>query len=152
MAGHNFAYIKLYEKIREEITRGAYKYGDKLPSKRVLAEETGTSVITVQHTYDILAGEGYIEARERRGYFVIFNDKDTFAVPRRESSKHVFHTSTVSEDFPFSVFSKTVRRVLANYGEMLLEKSAPFGIFELKRRFQTILQEAVIFLHRLKTS
>lgn len=133
MEKQDFAYIKLYEKIREEITRKAYKYGDKLPSKRTLAEETGTSVITVQHTYDILAEEGYIEARERRGYFVIFNDKDTFPVPHRDSAFRTPHSTAVSEDFPFSVFSKTVRRVLSIYGEALLEKSAPFGIFELKK-------------------
>lgn len=139
MKKRDFAYIKLYEKIREEITRGAYKYGDKLPSKRNLSQETGTSVITVQHTYDILAEEGYIEARERRGYFVIFNDKDTFSVPHREFTDPAAHTSTVSEDFPFSVFSKTVRRVLSNYGEALLEKSAPFGIFELKKAVSNYL-------------
>lgn len=133
MKKQDFAYIKLYEKIREEITRKAYKYGDKLPSKRTLAEETGTSVITVQHTYDILAEEGYIEARERRGYFVIFNDKDTFPVPHRDSAFRTSLSTAVSEDFPFSVFSKTVRRVLSIYGEVLLEKSAPFGIFELKK-------------------
>ena len=139
MKKQDFAYIKLYEKIREEITCGAYKYGDKLPSKRVLADETGTSVITVQHTYDILADEGYIEARERRGYFVIFNDKDTFPVPHRQPADRLPHTSTVLEDFPFSVFSKTVRRVLSNYGEVLLEKSAPFGIFELKKAVSNYL-------------
>jgi len=46
MKDKEFAYITLYKKLRDEITRGAYKYGDRLPSKRVLAEETGNSVIT----------------------------------------------------------------------------------------------------------
>lgn len=127
----DFAYIKLYKKLREEITRGAYKFGDRLPSKRVLAGISGTSVITVQHTYDILCDEGYVEARERSGYFVVFNDKDSFPVPHREASNTLQHHSA-SESFPFSVFSKTVRRVLADYGELLLEKSPPFGLFKLR--------------------
>lgn len=139
MKKQDFAYIKLYEKIREEITRGAYKYGDKLPSKRTLSEETGTSVITVQHTYDILADEGYIEARERRGYFVIFNDKDTFPVPHRDFAKPATEHHAFSENFPFSVFSKTVRRVLLDYGDVLLEKSHPFGIFELRQAISDYL-------------
>ena len=128
MKKQDFAYIKLYEKIREEITCGAYKYGDKLPSKRVLAEETGTSVITVQHTYDILADEGYIEARERRGYFVIFNDKDTFPVSRREIAEYIPHTSAISEDFPFSVFS-TYSMHDSTFGSMLPLAKCPSAIY-----------------------
>lgn len=133
MAVKDFAYIKLYEKIREEITRGAYKYGDKLPSKRILAEETSTSVITVQHAYDILSEEGYIEAKERRGYFVIFNDKDTFPVPHRTFFDNPPPECSACEDFPFSVFSKTVRRVLSDHGDAILEKSPPFGTFILRK-------------------
>ena len=46
----------------------------KLPSKRFLAAETGTSVITVQHAYDLLADEGYIQSRERSGYYVCYEE------------------------------------------------------------------------------
>ena len=49
------AYMQLYEQIRSDITNSLYKYGDKLPSKRILAEETQTSVITVEHAYAIRA-------------------------------------------------------------------------------------------------
>lgn len=44
--------------------------GSKLPSKRTLAQHLGISVITVESAYRQLAAEGYIEAKERRGYFV----------------------------------------------------------------------------------
>jgi len=132
MSNKNFAYIKLYEKLRQEITKGAYKFGDKLPSKRVLSESSGTSVITVEHAYNILCDEGYIEARERSGYFVCFNDKDCFPVSRTELPIVLQH-HTASEDFPFSVFSKTVRRVLADYGEVILEKSPSFGLYKLRK-------------------
>ena len=131
MKRNDFAYMKLYEKLRDEITRGVYKYGDRLPSKRVLADDFGTSVITVQHAYDILMSEGYVEARERRGYFVIFNDKDCFPVPKREITP-VAPRHVVLEDFPFSVFSKTVRKVLSDCGEELLEKSPTFGHYRLR--------------------
>ena len=42
------AYMQLYHQIRDDITRGVCPYGMRLPSKRFLAAETGTSVITVQ--------------------------------------------------------------------------------------------------------
>ena len=68
--GDEPAYIQLYKLIREDIISGQYPYGSKLPSKRLLAEESGVSVITVEHAYTLLAEEGYIEARERSGYYV----------------------------------------------------------------------------------
>lgn len=34
------AYIQLYKQIRHDIINSVYKFGDRLPSKRMLAEET----------------------------------------------------------------------------------------------------------------
>ena len=67
-ANNKFAYLQLYEQLRKDIVQKVLLYGNKLPSKRLLAEETGTSVITVEHAYSILCEEGYIESRERSGY------------------------------------------------------------------------------------
>lgn len=74
------AYMQLYHQIRDDITRGVCPYGMKLPSKRFLAAETGTSVITVQHAYDLLTDEGYIRSRERSGYFVSYRENELFPV------------------------------------------------------------------------
>ena len=74
------AYLQLYLRIREDITSGLCPYGSKLPSKRYLAAETGTSVITVQHAYDLLSDEGYIRSKERSGYFVCYKEGETFPV------------------------------------------------------------------------
>ena len=68
------AYLQLYRQIRDDITSGLCPFGMKLPSKRFLAAETGTSVITVQHAYDLLADEGYIQSRERSGYYVCYEE------------------------------------------------------------------------------
>ena len=76
---HKFAYIQLYEQLRQDIVKGILPYGSKLPSKRLLAEETEVSVITVEHTYSILCEEGYIESRERSGYFVVYRENDFFS-------------------------------------------------------------------------
>ena len=56
-------YIQIYEQIREDIIQGIYAYGSKLPSKRLIAEERGVSVITAEHAYALLVEEGDIEAR-----------------------------------------------------------------------------------------
>lgn len=74
------AYLKIYEALRNDITSGAYALGERIPSKRTMAEQTDTSVITVEHAYNLLIDEGYIEARERSGYFVCYRSEDAFPV------------------------------------------------------------------------
>ena len=48
------AYMQLYALIRDDIIDGVYQLGDKLPSKRLMADDTGVSVITVEHAYSLL--------------------------------------------------------------------------------------------------
>lgn len=128
------AYMQLYEQLRADIINSIYKYGDKLPSKRTLAAETLTSVITVEHAYRILCDEGYIESRERSGYFVTYHKDDFMPVSENETSditanRHHYHTS----EFPFSVLAKTMRNVISKYGEDILTKSPNAGCIELRR-------------------
>ena len=63
-------YYELYKQIKTEIISGEYKAGDKLPSKRVMADKYGYSLITVENAYGMLAEEGYIATKERSGYFM----------------------------------------------------------------------------------
>ena len=73
-------YIQLYRFVRNDIVSGVYPYNSKLPSKRTVAEEMGISTITVEHAYALLCDEGYVESKERSGFFVIFRTDDGFAV------------------------------------------------------------------------
>ena len=41
------AYLQLYHQLRRDIVSGVYPLGTKMPSKRLIASETGVSVITV---------------------------------------------------------------------------------------------------------
>lgn len=133
------AYMQLYEQLRGDIINSLYKYGDKLPSKRILAEETLTSVITVEHAYGILCDEGYIESRERSGYFVTYQKNDFIPISETEvhdiSSNHHYHTG----EFPFSVLSKTMRNVITKYGENILIKSPNAGCSELRKAISDYL-------------
>lgn len=62
-------YLEIYQEIKNKIVSGEYKTSEKLPSKRVMADKTGTSVITVEKAYNMLCDEGYVEAKERSGNF-----------------------------------------------------------------------------------
>ena len=127
-------YLQLYKYIRDDIIAENYPYNTKLPSKRSLAEETGVSVITVQHAYALLCDEGYVEARERSGFIVIFRKADGFASSAERPTQYTPHHAEHHEypNFPISVLSKTMRKVLTEHGELLLEKSANCGCIELR--------------------
>lgn len=129
-----FAYMQLYEQLRRDIVAGILTYGMKLPSKRILAEETGVSVITVEHTYSILCDEGYIESRQRSGYFVIYRESDFISSVEPIGSIYVHekHKENTKYAFPFSVLAKVMRKVLADYGEEILVKAPNQGCTELR--------------------
>ena len=127
-------YLQLYGMIRDDIVNGIYPYNTKLPSKRSLAEDTEVSTVTVEHAYALLCDEGYAEARARSGYVVIFRKTDGFAY----SAETVHHSHVISPpthdhpDFPLSVLSKTMRKVLTEHGDLLLDKSPNAGCTELR--------------------
>ena len=153
------AYLQLYEHLRQDITEGIFAYGTKLPSKRLLAEETGVSVITVEHAYAILADEGYIEARPRSGYFAIYRAGDFLshgehlpvtnamtttaacipvasisnaATPSDAASQAPSSTTQTDTPFPFSVLARTMRKVLTDYGQEILSPSPNHGCPQLR--------------------
>ena len=107
------AYLQLYEQLRKDIVSGIYSYGTKLPSKRILAEETGVSLITVQHSYAILCDEGYVESRQRSGYFVIYKESDFISNVEVSETNfiHKVNKQRIKNEFPFSVMAKTMRKI-----------------------------------------
>ena len=82
-------YLQLYERLRDDITGGAYPFGARFPSKRTMAEESGVSIMTVEHAYSILCDEGYLVSRERSGYFVAYRDMDLLSVPEEAAPAHL---------------------------------------------------------------
>ena len=127
-------YLKLYESLRDEISRGAWPYGAKLPSRRQVALDRGLSAITVEHSYELLCQEGYAESRPRSGFFVVYRQSDGFAAPEPTAVLPRPDTGGGEvEAFPFSVLAKAMRRVLSDYGEALLRKSPNAGCRELRR-------------------
>ncbi|MBQ3792869.1 MAG: PLP-dependent aminotransferase family protein, partial [Lachnospiraceae bacterium] len=147
------AYIQLYHGLVRDIVAGVYPYGSKLPSKRVLADKTGYSVITVDHAIELLNEEGYVQSRERSGVFVVYKDEDFLEHqrkdakvmssaakekhPGREKVDEMFELekepdNAYTGDFPFSVLAKTMRRVILDYDEKILIKSPNHGCQELR--------------------
>ena len=63
-------YEQIYAYFAAAIRSGALAAGEKLPSKRRLAQDVGVSISTVETAYAMLVAEGYLEAKPRSGFRV----------------------------------------------------------------------------------
>ena len=156
------AYLQLYRSLVREIVSGAYPPGSRLPSKRTIAADSGTSVITAEHALSLLIEEGYIESRERSGCFVSYRAPagaagDSAATERErgiragESSAPGRTTASAASpaqsalqaaavypkplekgEFPFTVLARTMRKVLITSGDRILTRSPNAGCPELR--------------------
>ena len=119
-------YEALYRCIRGDILSGRLAAGEKLPSKRTLAQNLEVSKITVEGAYNQLLAEGYIRSAEKVGYFVESlpgirpAPHPVAEVPPPEPEAAMDLTGSYPEKFPFSVWSRLQREVMLDYGERLL--------------------------------
>lgn len=133
-------YEALYRCIRSDILSGTLAPGQKLPSKRALAQNLEVSKITVEGAYGQLLAEGFIRSQEKVGYFVEEVVHGAAPQPAPEvkeppaaEPKLLDLTGSGTEKFPFSVWSRLQREVMLDYGEKLLLPLHPQGIPELRR-------------------
>lgn len=158
-------YEQLYRAIRHDIMHGILTGGERLPSKRRLAEHLKISQITVETAYSQLLAEGYILSRPRSGYFVQqfehcapvpempeISEKNTgknaAKTPEKPSfsvTKPVvfdFKTNTVDTDcFPFSTWARMLRGELTSRASQLLAAVPPQGALELRTEICRYLAE-----------
>ena len=134
-------YFKIYSEIKNNIINGAYENG-KLPSKRVTANFFGVSVITVETAYAMLEEEGFITAKERSGYFV----SDGVA-PEEDLGVELLPPpldETVDggyiDKFEYSVWFKTVRKVISEKDKELFAKAPAEGCAVLRNAISAYLR------------
>lgn len=63
-------YMQLRNQIVIGIAEGRLKPGEKLPTIRALAEESGINMMTISKAYQLLKREGYIKTDRRSGAVV----------------------------------------------------------------------------------
>ncbi len=139
--GKMSAYQYLYHLIKNDILDGKLLSDEKLPSKRSFANHLGISVVTVMNAYEHLLSEGYIYTIPRKGYFVVpirTQRKTDFKDIRPQPEKEVRPDFDFSGNrlnggkFPFSVWSRLMRKVLLDYENQLLEP-LPYNGAEILR-------------------
>ena len=129
-------YLSLYRSIKDKILCGEYTSGEKLPSKRVLADKKGLSVITVEKAYGMLTDEGYITPSQRSGYYVA--DLNILMSPQGFKDSAVLSyldeapAALPPQDFEYASWFKTIRKVISEKGEQLFIKSPNKGCAVLR--------------------
>lgn len=152
-------YEQLYLYIKEDISKGFIKKGERLPSKRSIATHHNISLITVETAYGQLEAEGYISSFERRGYFVSdldflleerpissMNEKlvsldiekvsKKKEINKKEKIKADFVSNAIDIDnFPLSIWTRITREILSDsqsFRETM--ESVPFqGLYDLRK-------------------
>ena len=134
---------ELYKALKKDIEEGNLKRGEKLPSKRAFARNCSVSTITVQNAYDQLVSEGYITAVEKKGYYV----SDSVVKKKAKISYYVEEDQEASivelpdlsnnrvnvDNFPFSIWSRLMRKTMAEKQKQLLSPMATEGVYELRK-------------------
>lgn len=132
-------YAALYAFLLQDIRSGKLTAGTKLPSKRTLAENLKVSRITVEAAYGLLLAEGYLRAVEKVGYFVEEQLPPASApLPVcTEEENPAFDgldlTANSPARFPFSVWNKLQREVMADHGQQLLQNVPHQGYSQLRQ-------------------
>ena len=131
-------YESLYRCIRDDIVSGCLAEGEKLPSKRALAEHLEVSKITVENAYNQLLQEGYIRSVEKVGYFVEAVEQAApapvfYSEPEEQKKTAVDLTANESVHFPFSVWNRLQREVMLETGQTLLQPLPNQGLWELRQ-------------------
>lgn len=150
-------YLQLYRRYRDAISVGKLRPGDRVPSVRSLASELKLARGTVEAAYQMLANEGYVEARGAAGTVVSTQvgglakrDSGSNAVTPRENSS-AFSKASATNALPFELglpaldaFPRKVWARLAGHSVRTLETTAmaypnPAGYQPLRHAVATYL-------------
>lgn len=143
--GTDTLYEYLYKQIKTDILSKKLVAGERLPSKRLLAKNLNVSTITVENAYSQLVAEGYIYSIPKSGYYVTdisadlmepLPERPTKQFEKPEEKKTYFadfaSNSTVEDAFPFSIWSKLLKEVMAENSKELMSRSPSKGVYELR--------------------
>jgi len=144
---------KIYDQIKKQILSGQLPPDTKLLSVKSLATELSVSRNTVEHAYQQLYAEGYINSKPRSGYYVSLIDSEflstsfgyTGTVPGKvseasQSYSFDFHPACLSPDsFPINIWRKLYLDCLKEDSNLFASYSHPQGEYALRCEIQRYL-------------
>lgn len=135
-------YKLLYEQLKKDIEGQNYHFGEKLPSIRKMMEKTGYSKTTIESAYNQLLVEGYIQSRNKSGYYIdvevdkIRKNNTQYSVECENlpvKYKYDFTGKAVAkESFNLNVWQKYLKKVM-NDSDLLFTYGDTQGELELRK-------------------
>lgn len=133
--------LSLYRFIRADIESGILKPYAKLPSKRQYAMDLNLSLSTVEQALDLLEQEGYVQAKERSGIFVLPGNERLRKQTDFEQTLLEDDLPAPDPDFPGALWFKTMRLVMSRDQDYLLQTSPSPGSARLRNVIACYLLE-----------
>ncbi|MDI2589205.1 MULTISPECIES: GntR family transcriptional regulator [unclassified Psychrobacillus] len=131
---HRPLYLRVIDRIKEDIENGIFKEKEKLPSEFELAKSLGVSRATLREALRLLEEENVIVRRHGVGTFV--------------NSKPVF-TSGIEQ---LTSVSSMIRRVGMEPGTIYLSSMQSLPTEEDIKRFQCKEEQSIISMERVRTA
>ena len=63
-------YEQIKMQIKEKVLSGALRFGDQLPSIRLMAKDLKVGMVTVKRAYDDLCDEGFAISHAGKGFYI----------------------------------------------------------------------------------
>ena len=142
-------YEQLYRYVVDEIRAGRLVKGEKLPSRRRLAQHLGVSLTTVERAYALLTAEGYAAAAPRSGYRVeALAELPAPSAPapaphpaEERALDDCFSTAAVDTSvFPFTTWARLAREAVYENPD-LLQRGDGQGDWPLRAALADFLRE-----------
>ncbi|HEY4602241.1 MAG TPA: GntR family transcriptional regulator [Cerasibacillus sp.] len=113
---HKPIYKQIMEHICQDIVRGTYEHGDKLPSVRDFAVQVGVNANTIQRVYQELERDGIVESKRGQGTFITENE-ERINVLKEEMKKEIvqrFITDMMKMGFTYHEMMTTIEEEAKN--------------------------------------
>ncbi|GEN32416.1 GntR family transcriptional regulator [Cerasibacillus quisquiliarum] len=113
---HKPIYKQIMEHICQDIVRGVYVCGNKLPSVRELAIEVGVNANTIQRVYQELERDEIVVSKRGQGTFIT-EDEERINVLKEEMKKEIvqrFITDMMKMGFTYDEMLTTIKEEAKN--------------------------------------
>ncbi|WP_343210256.1 GntR family transcriptional regulator [Anaerolentibacter hominis] len=130
-------YFSLMEQLKEDITSGKIKPGEKLPSENELSDRYHLSRHTVRKALAILINEGYVVAEHGRGTFC------SERMRHMKQSRNIAVITTYLSDYIFPRLIQGIDRVLTANGYSIILKNTGNSRTNEARALEDILTKDI---------
>lgn len=148
--------MQIYEYYRHEIGTGNIEQGTKLPSIRELTNRLNVSKNTVNEAYQQLLAEGYIESKQKKGYWVVKLEEKIIFPDKKKLSFHYPVIAEKNEEkvidfqygdidlchFPLKAWKKNMTDSIDSLEKEVMLYGDKMGYFPLRAEISKYLYEA----------